>query len=477
MKISKTLSLRIVRPYYKPEVEADIETEKDKRKVQGQTKSLDDKFFNSLKKKYPEIILSGEFYGLLSEIQKQLTSIYNRAMSNLYHKIIVEGEKTSTSKALSNIGYDECKSAFPSYIALGLRQKIQSNFRRRELKGFRMAVPTAKSDRFPIPIYKQVDGSKGGFKISENDKEDFIVELPLVEYTGEDVKTDKGKFTKITISNPPKIKNIPVILSTRRRRQSGQWFNDDGTNAEIRRVISGEYKVSWIEIVRRTRFGKHDDWFVNMVIKYDKPEEGLDSKIVGGIDVGLKVPLVCAVSNSLERYFVKGSDIIAFSKRAMARRRTLLRQNKLKRSGHGSKNKLKPITILTEKNERFKKSIMQRWAKEVAEFFRVKGASVVRMEELSGLKEKDNFFSSYLRMYWNYGQLQQIIENKLKEYGIEVHYVSPKDTSKKCHSCNHINEFFTFDYRQKNKFPLFKCEKCGVECSADYNAAKNLAIA
>lgn len=477
MKILKTLSLRIVRPYYKPEVEADIKAEKDKREAQGQTKSLDAKFFNSLKNKYPEIILSSEFYNLLSEMQKQLTSIYNRAMSNLYHKIIVEGEKTSTPKALSDIGYDECKSAFPSYIALGLRQKIQSNFRRKELKGFRMAVPTAKSDRFPIPIYKQVDGSKGGFKISENDKEDFIVELPLVEYTGEDVKTAKGKFTKITISKPPKIKNIPVVLSTLRRRQSGQWFSDDGTNAEIRRVISGEYKVSWIEILRRTRFGKHDDWFVNMVIKYDKLEEGLDPKIVGGIDVGVSLPLVCALNNSLDRYFVKSSDIIAFSKRAMARRRTLLRRNKLKRSGHGSKSKLEPITILTEKNERFKKSIMQRWAKEVAEFFRARGASIVRMEELSGLKEKDNFFGSYLRMYWNYGQLQQIIENKLKEYGIEVHYVSPKNTSKKCHSCGHINEFFTFEFRQKNNFPLFKCEECKVECSADYNAAKNLAIA
>jgi len=477
VKISKTLSLRIIRPYYTPEVESAIKAEKDKREAQGQTRNLDAKFFNELKKKHPQIILSGEFYSLLFEMQRQLTSIYNRAMSSLYHKIIVEGEKTSTSKALSDIGYDECKSVFPSYIALGLRQKIQSNFRRKELKGFRMAVPTAKSDKFPIPIYKQVDDGKGGFKISENKEGDFIVELPLVEYTAEDVKTAKGKFTKINISKPPKIKNIPVILSTLRRKQSGQWFSDEGTNAEIRRVISGEYKVSWIEVVRRTRFGKHDDWFLNIVIKYDKTEDGLDPEVVGGIDVGVSTPLVCAVNNSLDRYFVKSSDIIAFKKRAMARRRTLLRQNRFKRSGHGSKSKLEPITILTEKNERFKKSIMQRWAKEVAEFFKGERASVVQMEELSGLKEKDNFFGSYLRMYWNYGQLQQIIENKLKEYGIKVNYVSPKDTSKKCHSCGYINEFFTFEFRQKNNFPLFKCKKCGVECNADYNAAKNIAIA
>lgn len=83
---------------------------------------------------------------------------------------------------------------------------------------------------------------------------------------------------------------------------------------------------------------------------------------------------------------------------------------------------------------------------------------------LLGLKERDNFFGGYLRMYWNYGQLQYIIENKLKEYGIEVRYISPKNTSKKCHSCNHINEFFTFEYRQKIIFHFLNARS--VELSA-----------
>jgi len=478
MKIVKTLSLRIVRPYYDTEVESTIKAEKEKRKVNGQTESLDAKFFNELKEKYPEIILSNEFYSLLSEIQRQLTGIHNHAISNLYQKIIVEGEKISTTKALTDIGYKECKSIFPAYIAMGLRQKIQGNFRRSELKGFKMAVPTVKSDNFPIAIYKGIDNNnKGGFKISESENGDFIMELPLAEYATENVKTARGKFIKIDICKPPRIKNIPVILSTLRRRQSKQWFRDEGTNAEIKRVISGEYKVSWIEVIRRTRFGKHDDWFVNLAIKYDKPENGLDPNVIGGTNFGVFSPVVCAVNNSLDRYSVKSSDIVAFNKKAIARRRTLLRQNRFKRSGHGSKNKLELITILTEKNERFKKSIMQRWAKEVAEFFKKKNASVVRMEELSGIKEKDDLFSKYLRMHWNYGQMQQIIENKLKEYGIKVNYASPVDISRKCHSCGYINEFFTFEFRQKNNFPRFKCKKCDVECNADYNAAKNMAMA
>jgi len=242
-------------------------------------------------------------------------------------------------------------------------------------------------------------------------------------------------------------------------------------------VMNGEYKISSTEIVRRTRFGKHDDWFVNMAVKFEKTAEDSDPNVKGGIDIGVSSPMVCAVNNGLERYTVSGHDIIDFNKRAFARRRTLLRKNRFKRSGHGAENKLEPITILTEKNERFKKAIMQRWAKEVADFFRKRKASFVQMEELSGIKEREDFFSKFLRMNWNYSQLQKTIENKLNEHGIKVKYISPKDTSRTCHSCGHINDYFTFAYRAEKNFPLFKCESCNTECNADFNAAKNIAVA
>jgi IS605 OrfB family transposase len=469
--ITKTISLRILRPYYPPEIEAKIKAEKEKRKENGDTGSLNSSYYRELKKEYPSIIINDEFFPLLSEMQRNITSIYNRTISHLYHRLIIKKESISTAKALSEGPYRDFKSTFNSYIALGLRQKVQSNFRKKDLMAFKIALPTAKSDKFPIPIYMQTN-----FKIKESPDSDFIIELPLVEYIAKETKGKNKMFTKVEILSPPKVKNIPVILSTRRRKESGQWFSDEGTNAEIRRIISGEYKVSWIEIVKRTRFGKHD-WFVNMVISFEESQEGLDPDVIGGIDIGVSKPLICAINNSLDRYIVKGDDIIAFNRRALSRRRSLLRRNRLKRSGHGSRNKLEPITVLTEKNERFKKSIMQRWAKEVAEFFKSKRASIVQMEELTGIKEREDFFSKTLRMYWNYGQLQKTVENKLREYGIEVRYASPKDTSRRCHSCGHINDYFTFEFRQQNNFPLFKCMNCGIECSADYNAARNIAIA
>lgn len=477
MKIQKTISLKIHRPFYPKEIETEIKAEKARRKGTSGNESLDSSYFKELKKKYPSIITNDDFFSLLSEMQRSITGIYNKTITVLYQKLIVNNENISTAKALSEGPYHDFRTIFNSYIALGLRQKIQSNFRKSDLKTFKIALPTAKSDRFPIPMYKQIEKGKGGFKIEENENGDFIIGLPLMEYQAKEVKGKNNKaYINIELLTPPKPKNINVILSTKSRRESGQWEDNEGTNAEIRRIMSGEYKVSWIEIIKRTRLGKYAGWFVNMSIEYEKSQEGLDPMVTGGIDIGVSSPLVCAVGNSLARYVVSKNDIMAFSKRAEGRRRGLLRKNRFKRSGHGSKNKLDPITELTEKNERFKKSIMQRWAKETSEFFKKNRTAVVQMEELAGIKDKEDFFSKVLRMYWNYSQLQNSIENKLKEHGIEVKYISPKDTSKRCHSCSHVNEYFTFEYRQNNKFPRFKCEKCGIECGADYNAARNIAI-
>jgi len=474
--IRKTLSLRILRPYYGEEIEKEIAAAKKKSQAEGGDGALDNKFWDRLKAEHPEIISSREFYDLLDAIQRETTLYYNRAISKLYHSLIVEREQVSTAKALSAGPYHEFREKFNAYISLGLREKIQSNFRRKELARYQVALPTAKSDTFPIPIYKGFDkNGKGGFKVREIENGDFVIDLPLMAYHRVGGKAGREY---IELDRPPAVLNVPVILSTSRRRANKTWFRDEGTDAEIRRVMAGEYKVSWVEILQRKRFGKpYGGWYVNFTIKYQPRDYGLDPKVKGGIDIGLSSPLVCAVTNSLARLTIRDNDLVAFNRKAMARRRTLLRQNRYKRSGHGSANKLKPIEALTEKNELYRKAIMRRWAREAADFFRQHRAATVNMEDLTGIKDREDYFSQMLRCYWNYSQLQTMLENKLKEYGIAVKYIEPKDTSKTCHSCGHVNEYFDFNYRSAHKFPMFKCEKCGVECGADYNAARNIAQA
>lgn len=464
--MNKTLALRILRPLYPPNVEEQIKSEKTAQK----NKKLPPQFWKDLKKKHPEIVSLPELFDCFQEMQKKLTAIYNRSISNLYIRIITNAEEVRTEKALSEGPYKEASAEFPSYVALGLRQKIQSNFRIKELKRFAVSLPTAKSDTFPITFYKQDRGSTGCFKIQEQD-EDFVIEIPLprFEYDGKKIEFAPPRKTKKTLQHDP-IK-VPVILSTKRRRERGNWEEDEGTNAEIRRVMQGVYRVRWAEITRRKRFGRPGPWFVHLTIKYDKETTGLSSKIVGGIDLGVSNAMVCAVNNSLNRITVRGNDVVAFNRKTMARRRQLQKAS-AHRTGHGVKSKLCHVTALTEKAENYRKKTIERWTGQVADFFIKEKAGLVRMEDLEGIKNREE--ALFLRQFWPYGKIQTHIKQKLEENGIKVELVRAKDTSKKCHSCGHINDGFTFEYRKQNKFPEFKCDSCGVKCPADYNAARNI---
>nr|QBM01136.1 CRISPR-associated protein Cas14a.2 [uncultured archaeon] len=473
--VSKTLSLRILRPLYSAEIEKEIKEEKERRKQGGKSGELDSGFYKKLEKKHTQMFGWDKLNLMLSQLQRQIARVFNQSISELYIETVIQGKK-SNKHYTSKIVYNRAYSVFyNAYLALGITSKVEANFRSTELLMQKSSLPTAKSDNFPILLHKQkgVEGEEGGFKISA-DGNDLIFEIPIPFYEYDSAnKKEPFKWIKKGGQKP----TIKLILSTFRRQRNKGWAKDEGTDAEIRKVIEGKYQVSHIEINRGKKLGDHQKWFVNFTIEQPIYERKLDKNIIGGIDVGIKSPLVCAVNNSFARYSVDSNDVLKFSKQAFAFRRRLLSKNSLKRSGHGSKNKLDPITRMTEKNDRFRKKIIERWAKEVTNFFIKNQVGTVQIEDLSTMKDRqDNFFNQYLRGFWPYYQMQNLIENKLKEYGIETKRIKARYTSQLCSnpSCRHWNSYFSFDHRKTNNFPKFKCEKCALEISADYNAARNI---
>ena len=61
------------------------------------------------------------------------------------------------------------------------------------------------------------------------------------------------------------------------------------------------------------------------------------------------------------------------------------------------------------------------------------------------------------------------MEYKAAEKGIAVKYIDPKNTSKMCSECGHVD-----DANRKTQAD-FKCVECEHEANADYNAAVNIA--
>ena len=63
-----------------------------------------------------------------------------------------------------------------------------------------------------------------------------------------------------------------------------------------------------------------------------------------------------------------------------------------------------------------------------------------------------------------------ITGNKAKEKGIKIVYIYPEYTSQRCSKCGYIDA----NYRELRA--VFKCQNCGFEADADYNASQNIGI-
>jgi len=116
------------------------------------------------------------------------------------------------------------------------------------------------------------------------------------------------------------------------------------------------------------------------------------------------------------------------------------------------------------------KEIYYRAAKEIIGKAREVGATVIIMEDLKRLNEK-NMGSKELngRIHrWGYRSFQRILEYQARLHGLHVKYVDPRNTSRTCPICgSELKE-------NSNGRRLMRCQKCGLEEDRDVVAVRNL---
>ena len=69
---------------------------------------------------------------------------------------------------------------------------------------------------------------------------------------------------------------------------------------------------------------------------------------------------------------------------------------------------------------------------------------------------------------WAHQKLVRYVEYKARERGIEVVFVDPENTSRRCNDCG-----FTSEENRPDR-DTFRCARCGKSANADYNAAKKI---
>jgi putative transposase len=94
----------------------------------------------------------------------------------------------------------------------------------------------------------------------------------------------------------------------------------------------------------------------------------------------------------------------------------------------------------------------------------------IALEDLSGIRERVTVRHEhrYERHSWAFFQLRQYISYKAAQAGVPVYLVDPRNTSRTCSACGHVEK------ANRKSQSEFLCQRCGFAANADENAAINI---
>lgn len=247
---------------------------------------------------------------------------------------------------------------------------------------------------------------------------------------------------------------------------------DNYQTAIVERVITGEYKLSMSKMQYDERKKK---WFILLAYSFEAEKKVLNKNRILGIDLGVKIPAMCATSdNQWFSQSIGNSEEVRMFEQQVYNRKKRLQKSRIWAGegsvGHGRKTRTKAVDKIGEKISNYKSTKNHCWSREIINIALREQCGVIQMEDLSGIAEDNKFLKT-----WTYFDLQQKIINKASEHGIEVIKINPKHTSGRCNKCGHIHFSNTKD-KWRSIQDQFHCQICGHKANADANAARNIAM-
>lgn len=152
---------------------------------------------------------------------------------------------------------------------------------------------------------------------------------------------------------------------------------------------------------------------------------------------------------------------------AIRRKHNLQRKRLGKRNTKGAKKKLKRVA---GKEARFRKHTNHVISKSIVETAERTGRGIA-LEDLTGIRQRVTSWGRDARNRlsgWGFAELRAFIEYKARLAGIPVVFVDPRNTSRMCNECGHV------DKANRKSQAKFSCQACGHEANADQNAARNI---
>ncbi|KAF0250566.1 MAG: transposase [bacterium] len=189
-----------------------------------------------------------------------------------------------------------------------------------------------------------------------------------------------------------------------------------------------------------------------------KEAEQIDTQEFIGVDLGIVKLLVDSLGNE-----VAGELIEKIRLKYLGLRRELQKCR--------SKNAKRKLKKIAKKEAEFRRQVNHIISKALVK--RAKDTnSGIALEILKYIRSRTTVRRQDRAKHsgWAFAQLQAFIVYKAKIAGVPVVFVDPRNSSRECHNCHFIAK------RNRVSQSVFCCAKCGLQCNADHNAAKNIAL-
>lgn len=196
---------------------------------------------------------------------------------------------------------------------------------------------------------------------------------------------------------------------------------------------------------------KNNYWYA--YINVDIPVVFTTSRKAMGIDIGIKVPAVAALDQQHYRFFGNGRE-----------RQFYLRKYKKHIQEMQKRKQLKKLRNFRHKLHNVLMDQDHKMAKDIVTYAIANNVGIIYMERLTSIHDHFNVRQVPNAYLWSYQRLQQFITYKAHLAGIDVKFINPYNTSKKCPICGRVN-------KADDRF--YQC-KCGYHGHRDAVAAINI---
>ena len=395
----------------------------------------------------------GDFQNMQKELwtlQRQSREILNRTIQIAYHWDYTDREqfkktgqhldiKAETGyKRLDGYIYDSLKEDVQNFASVNVNATIQkawAKYKSSKIDVLRgdMSLPSYKSDQ-PLVLHAQ------SMKIFSSD-DDTVLQATLFS----------NAYKKACDYS-----NVRFIIS----------LHDTTQRTIIKKVLSGDWGIGQSQIVY-----KRPKWFLYLTYNFSPEQHEVNPDKILGVDLGESIAIYASSVGEYGALRIEGGEISAFAKKLEARKRSLQKQAAYcgeGRIGHGTKSRVSDVYKMEDKIANFRNTVNHRYSKMLIDYALKHMYGTIQMEDLSGIK-KETGFPKFLQ-HWTYYDLQQKIEAKAKEHGINCIKVDPAFTSQRCSKCGNI------DSGNRPSQAVFCCTKCGYKTNADFNASQNLSI-